>query len=150
MHVMPTTALATDPRRPKNLIPNLPLAGGWPESTPAGFAAFYPISMGAQQAKRRAWSWLSSLPPPVVSARRNSNPQNAPEQVEASAGQHDEFGVAAGLAAEALVGDDQRGAGDQQLADPLGRLRRDLNAAERLRRGWRPRIDERLREGLAA
>ena len=43
----------------------------------------------------------------------------------------DEIGSAAGLAAESLVGDDQRGAGDQDFADALDRLRRHLDAFER-------------------
>src|SRR5262245_58377399 len=50
-----------------------------------------------------------------------------------SARDNDELSVAPGLRAEAVVGNDQRGARGQDLADPLDRLRRHFDAVERLR-----------------
>src|SRR5262245_65758550 len=45
--------------------------------------------------------------------------------------QNDEFRVAAGLTAEAVIGHDQRRAGSEQLADALDRLGRQVDALER-------------------
>src|SRR5439155_24822349 len=43
MQVMPTTTLAIDPRRFRNLIPNLPMAGGAPRRPHRWLGVFYPI-----------------------------------------------------------------------------------------------------------
>ena len=51
-----------------------------------------------------------------------------------SARQHDEAGGIVGLVGQRIVRHDQRGAGDQQLRDPLHRLGRQRDAVERLAR----------------
>src|SRR5215831_4479534 len=55
----------------------------------------------------------------------------------ALARKHDEFRVAAGFPTEALVRDHQRRARNQEFADAVDRLLRNLDAVERLRRGRR-------------
>src|SRR5262245_35761474 len=53
------------------------------------------------------------------------------------AGEEDEFRVAPGLGAAAVIRDAGRRAGNQQFADAIDRFLRDLDAVERLRRGRR-------------
>ena len=66
----------------------------------------------------------------------------ATDYVGVSAGEDDEVGAATGLAADALIGDDERSAGRQQLAYSLHCLGRQLDAVERFGgRGGSPAFD---------
>src|SRR5205814_218367 len=51
--------------------------------------------------------------------------------------QNDEIGLVAGFLADALIGNDQRGAGRQQLGNAVGCVRRDLDPVQRFHRSLR-------------
>src|SRR5262249_56272937 len=73
--------------------------------------------------RTRTFRWVLGLWAPAFAGA-------TAERDQSSARQHDEVGAVAGLGAEALVGDNQRGAGRHQLGDLVKRILGDVDAIE--------------------